>query len=184
MLKLEPKERLSLEQIFQHPFVKKHFLDYLNNHEKYKFIPPQASPDVVAPDLPISHSYIQAIRDEHDAQNNAIVNQNSHFLDDPLMQQELVRKAMIEENLTEKDVKKAVLIQDAQGILRVRFVLSEEMQILKQQNNSANLQAKDEQVINLEEKQIESDKQIVNTPESKIKRQKYGGDIESEEETI
>jgi hypothetical protein len=39
-----------------------------------------------------------------------MANQNSHFLDDPLMQQELVRKAMIEENLTEKDVKKAVLI--------------------------------------------------------------------------
>ena len=116
ILKHEPKERITLEQIFQHPFVLKHLDEFENNKEIFKYIPPEPEWDN---DIDLKP---QAL--EKDAQRKF----EEELVSDPIKQQEYIRKMLAESNINSAEVEKVFFLRDEKGVLKMRLQMKDRPQ--------------------------------------------------------
>jgi hypothetical protein len=115
ILKHDPKQRITLEQIFQHPFVLKHLDEFENNKDAYKYIPPEPEwdedLDLLPPPASSNPASQRAFEDE--------------ITSDPIKQQDYIRKMLTESNINIADVEKVFFIRDEKGVLKMRLQMKD-----------------------------------------------------------
>ena len=113
ILKHDPSERITLEQIFQHEFVLKHLDEFETNKDSFKYIPPEPEWDN---DIDIEP---QAL--EKDTQRRF----EEDLINDPIKQQEYIRKMLAESKINTVDVEKVFFLRDEKGVLKMRLQMKD-----------------------------------------------------------
>lgn len=115
LLKKNPKERISLEEIFKHPFILKHLDEFENNKDAFKHIPPEPEWDN---DVEIKVPGGDAAQKHHASFEESL-------LSDPDLQQKYINKLMIDNRIKKEDVDHVRFYTDENGILKMRFQMKD-----------------------------------------------------------
>lgn len=107
LLKPDPKERITLEAIFYHPYVQKHIHDYEDGKPAYTFfsIPKKPEQD----DIDAESRIEETLKNKKSIQN----------------EQQMVQEMMIQENILQEDIEKVLMVDDGKGGLKMKFILTQ-----------------------------------------------------------
>jgi serine/threonine protein kinase len=124
ILKTDPTKRITLEKIFQHPFIKKHIDEYENNEEVFKYIPsePEYEFDPEGYDIDMKDS-LSPSRIGDSGQTLKQI-QEEEFLNDPEAQQKFVQKKLKESKINPADVKRVFFKRDEEGNLKMKIEMN------------------------------------------------------------
>lgn len=115
LLKKNPKDRISLEEIFKHPFILKHLDEFENNKEAFKHIPPEPEWDNdVEVKLPPAET---APKQQSSFEEN--------LMSDPKLQQEYINKMIELNKIKKEDIEHVRFFRDEHGVLKMRFQMKD-----------------------------------------------------------
>jgi len=115
LLKKNPKDRISLEEIFKHPFILKHLDEFENNKEAFKHIPPEPEWDN---DVEVKVPNENSESKQKAAFEEALLNDRDY-------QQVYIRKVMEQNKINNEDVDHVYFLRDENGVLRMRFQMKD-----------------------------------------------------------
>jgi hypothetical protein len=124
ILKTDPTKRITLEKIFQHPFIKKHIDEYENDKEVFKYIPqePEYEFDPEGYNIDMKDSLSPSRIGDSGKTLKQI--QEEEFLKDSEAQQKFVQKKLQESKINPADVKRVYFKRDEEGNLRMKIEMN------------------------------------------------------------
>ena len=115
LLRHKPEERISLEEIFKHPFILKHLDEFENNKEAFKHIPPEPEWDN---DIDLNTGGGINGADKQKMFEDELLN-------NPEKQQEFIRNMLVEQKINSADVEKVRFVRDEFGVLKMRLQMKD-----------------------------------------------------------
>ena len=139
LLKFEPSERITLEQVFTHPFILKHLDEYENNKDSFKYIPPEPEWDNDL-DIYLNGEMTNAV-DEAKAALSAYDDRHrfeEELLSDPVKQQIYIKKQLDDNKINSNDVEKVFFLRDESGNLKMRLQMKDRPQPMRGNSEKKN----------------------------------------------